>query len=120
MFTAAIVGVCITILSLVANLALWQWGSDKSDRVDELSEQSACRSTIAAETDVAQGRFLADLGATQLATARGLAAVGTDDEPALAAMVSSLLLTSDALEKTLGTYLVQLDARSRTLQICGG
>jgi hypothetical protein len=53
--TTAIVGVCITVLSLVANLSLYQWGSDKADQVSTLRAESECRSDIAAAESVAGG-----------------------------------------------------------------
>jgi hypothetical protein len=61
LLAAAVIAVCITLLSLVANVALYQWGSARAEQLDELRQQlgaataeNACRAQIAADDAVAQ------------------------------------------------------------------
>lgn len=115
---AAIIGVCLTTMSLVANLSLYRWGADKSDQVKALSASSECRSMVAADTDVKQGDFLKDLGRVNLATARALAALGTNDDSGVVALVEQLKASSDDLDRTLRAYGLQIQERAKTADTC--
>lgn len=60
--SAAVIGICLTVMALVSNVALYTWGADKSEQLDDLKEQASvtasqqeCRSAIAADDAVAQG-----------------------------------------------------------------
>lgn len=61
LFSAAVIGVCLTVMALVSNVALYRWGSSEADKVEELSAQVSvntaqqeCRSAIAADDAIAQ------------------------------------------------------------------
>lgn len=52
---AVVIIVCNTVLSMIAVLAIWQWGSDKADQVSTLRAESECRSAIASQESVTGG-----------------------------------------------------------------
>jgi hypothetical protein len=135
-FAAAIIGVCITVLSLVANLSLYQWGSDKADQVSTLRAESECRSAVAAREAVAGGALRlkeVQLDRTRSASNQALqeAIVAAIDEPegidspAFAAAINKWAAANSDSARIVGeivepleVYRAALDDRARITEIC--